>query len=466
MGLFEIDSEGWKTQQKGREPWEFVRELIQNALDTEADIFIRVNTRRRKVTVEDSGQGFEDLSDAYTIFGGDKGEDPTKRGRFGRGLKETVGGAERVMVMTPDGTVEFDVPENERTEHDRTFSGGTRVVMENSEWSKEDMENIKDYVFKLWPPEGQKIIVDLKGGERMERERWEPDHSVRMNLQTVVVDAGVMTHEDRRARVDIKRADKGTGDGRIYEMGIPVSLNEPFPFYVDIQQKVPMAEQRNEPDSDWVKDFRPRLLNVMVDEMSKVDLRQDWVMEALSHYIIRSSTQRKFVDKVLSDDDKPSVLSGSREADDKCRNYGYNVIDGAKLAAGAESAAKLALPDADTKARELSDDNQQYIDPTPAQREFIEFAEGIAEELGYEDVTFETWTIEPVLGEDVPYAECDNGNRKVKLNVFVRDWDEVSADTVGTVVHELSHFDTFGHGKEWYTKLQDNFAELLVERIE
>lgn len=464
-GLFEIDSEGWKAQQKGREPWELVRELLQNALDTGSDVVVKLDTRQRKVIVKNEGGEFSDLSDAYTIFGGDKGSDPTKRGRFGRGLKEAVGGAEKVVVTTTKGRVTFDVPNNERIEDDHTISSGTKVSMKNSEWSKEDFDAIKDYVFKLWPPEGQELALILKNGSHEVRERWEPDLTAEMYLRTVVVDDGVMTQEKRRAEVHLKKAEGGEGDGRVYEMGIPVSLNQPFPFYVDVQQKVPMAEQRNEPDSEYMRRLLPRILNAGIGLLDERELRAEWVTEALNHYKCDTDTQEKWVQRTLVKPDKAgAVVRSGTDADDRCKNYGYQVIDASKLNKGAASAVRNTLPTAKEKAKELHERNETKVEPTEAQREFIEFAQGIAEELDYDGLEFETWLIEPTYEGHYPAA--DHGDGTIRLNTYGRDWTEVNADNLATLVHEISHEHGDGHGKEWYEAMEKNFAELLVNRME
>lgn len=461
MSMFEIDDEGWIKQQKGREPWELVREIIQNALDTESDIVIAVDTRNRKVVVKDNGE-FENLSDAYTIFGGDKGGDPTKRGRFGRGLKEVVGGAEYVSITTIEGRVKFDVKNRERTEDSATTRSGTKVVVRNSEWSKEEMDSIKKYLFKLWPPEGQKIQLDLKGGGLEKRDRWQPQVIATMRMKTVIVENGVMTTEDRRGEVHIRRAENGHGDGRVYEMGIPVAMDQEFPYWVDVQQKIPMAEQRNEPDSQWMNKFKPLLLNAVYDDMSKSDLTASWVEESLASAYCNSGPKEKFAKKVLQDEDKAgTVIRGAEAANDKAKNHGYQALDTSKLSRGARKAARNTFQSAEEVARQIHEAQEERVDPTEAQEEFMAFAKEIAQELGHGHLEFETWEIQPSFNGDMP--EATNAGGRVKLNTIARDWEEVNADTLGSIVHEISHEVGDGHGKDWYMEMESNFAELLME---
>ena len=52
------------------------------------------------VTVEDYGDGVEDLSQFYDLFSGDKQYDPEKRGRFGRGVKEFIGASDETSITS------------------------------------------------------------------------------------------------------------------------------------------------------------------------------------------------------------------------------------------------------------------------------------------------------------------------------------------------------------------------------
>jgi hypothetical protein len=462
MSLFEISDEGFKQENRGREPWELVRELIQNALDTESDVVIKLDTRSRKVIVQNAEDTFDNLEDAYTVFGGDKGDDPTKRGRYGRGLKEAVAGVDRLVVMTTHGRVTFNVTENQRVEDDRTIESGTKIIAENSEWDKDDFDAIKDYIFKLWPPQGQKLVLSLKGGKTTNRARWDPDMTANMRLKTVRYENGQKNYPRRNTSVHIHQAEPNE-DGRIYEMGIPVNLNEDFPFYVDIQQKIPMAEQRNEANSSWVSRFKTKLLNKTYTELTEGQLRHQWVMDALDTYLCDNSVKKHVANTVLKDD-QPRVVSGSKRANDVCRNHGYSILDPQQYSSGLASAAKHTFPSALEKARNLKDNRQEKVDPTDDEQAFIDQAHAIAQELDYTTIDIEMWEIDPDLENgSVTNAAYEDG--VVKLNRLSGiNWTEINQNTLGTLVHELSHHGTRGHSEDWYTTMQSNFATLLAQR--
>jgi hypothetical protein len=129
-------------------------------------------------------------------------------------------------------------------------------------------------------------------------------------------------------------------------------------------------------------------------------------------------------------------------------------------------AAEATFTGAVAKAEELHERNETETEPTPEQREFMEYAGRIAEELGYEEVTFETWQIDPKFNESAPTAETLPGSKIVRLNTNVYDWESVNMETLGTLVHELSHIEESNHGREWYEAMEQNFAKLLMNRGE
>lgn len=461
MPLFDIDDDGWIAQNKGRDPWELVREALQNAMDTESDISVAVNTRKRQVVVKDHGEGFEDLSDAWTVYGGTKGDDPTKRGRFSRGLKELIAGAQTVKVFSTSGSVEFDVIGRERIDLGRTISTGTKVVIENSDWTKDEFDEMKEYLKKIWAPEGTKILYNLQGGSNEKHERYEPDLTREMRLRTVKYVDQQKETPYRNTDVHIKRAEGG--NGRIYEMGIPVKLNCDFPFWVDVQQRIPMANQRNEPDSQWFKKFKTSLLNMVYKNLSGNELREQWVQEALGEFSCNDSVKEYYTQEVVQDDRKAGTVVQSDEAsDDKMRNRGYQVVNPDNYGASAAEAVRHSLPSSKEVAKDQHERNEQRVEPTPEQEEFVEFANEVAETLEHGDVTFEFWNIEPSYEGDCPRAE-HQGDGTIRLNTFNETWEDVNVETLGTLVHEISHEQGFGHNAEWYGEMQRNFAELLVE---
>lgn len=464
MALFEIDDAGWIAQNRGRDPWELLREAVQNALDTGEDVKVAIDSRQRKIIIKNKGEGFNNLSDAWTIFGGDKGSDPTKRGRYGRGLKELVAGAENVKVFSTGGSVEFDVSNRERIDLGRTISEGTKIIAHNSEWSKEQMDNMKEYIFSLWAPENQKILVDLKGGRMQENEREMPDHTCRMRLKTVKVEDGVMHKTRRTTDVHIRKVKEG--DGRLYEMGIPVNMGEEFPFHADVQQKIPMAEQRNEADSAFLERFRVEMLNECYTMLSKKELRAGWVQEALQDFHCDVEVKQHYVEEVVKEAGKKEVVvaSDNQHYNDKARNHGFQVVDTAKMNRGNQKAVRQVCRTADEVAEDLYERTQTPVEPTPEQEAFIEEAEQLAREVGYTGLTFETWEIDPTLDGQNTRAD-HSGDGTIRLNVNELDWETMDASAVGIIGHEIAHERGTGHDRDWYQEMQRILSEWAVSGV-
>ena len=102
-------------------------EALQNAFDERAGQ-VTVELGAEQVVVEDDAEGgIGDERLVYTIFLSDKPDDPTRRGRMGRGLKELLAGMDRATVETVGTTVEFSEEGRRSRENER--ARGTRLVL-------------------------------------------------------------------------------------------------------------------------------------------------------------------------------------------------------------------------------------------------------------------------------------------------------------------------------------------------
>lgn len=109
QGRFAVDSEGFRDQQRSREPFRLVQELVANGFDedttTRVDAHVSFDEKKGRLIVKviDDGDGFERVQDVYTLFSASSRlKDPTKRGRFGLGERflgniHVVGGVSRVI---------------------------------------------------------------------------------------------------------------------------------------------------------------------------------------------------------------------------------------------------------------------------------------------------------------------------------------------------------------------------------
>jgi hypothetical protein len=101
-GWFAIEDCGFIRQRAGRDSVEIAREIIQNAFDLEDATRIEIRIERdgsaARLVGEEDGIGFHDPAQAYTVFLSGKADDPTKRGRKGRGLKGAIAASSSARV--------------------------------------------------------------------------------------------------------------------------------------------------------------------------------------------------------------------------------------------------------------------------------------------------------------------------------------------------------------------------------
>jgi hypothetical protein len=79
------------------------------------------------VVEDDSERGFGDERLVYTVFLSDKQDDPTRRGRMGRGLKELIAAMDAAVVETVGTTIEFDAQGRRSRPNER--KRGTRIEL-------------------------------------------------------------------------------------------------------------------------------------------------------------------------------------------------------------------------------------------------------------------------------------------------------------------------------------------------
>ena len=466
-----IDVQGWISQNRGRNPWELFREVLQNSMDAVeeqgSEIHVQFNSRKREIVVKDDGPGYSELQHAWTVYGGDKGEDPTKRGRFSRGIKETVAGVEFISVKTTSGYVEFHVDhENEdyrrEVDEDVTTEQGTEVTMRNSEWELEEYTEMREYVNELWVPEGMEITVDVAGGSRKDKKHTEPIATYKTSLPTVVVKDGVMDETYRTCEVQVRHM-ISSGDGTVFEMGIPVGEWE-GKYDVNVTQRVPMAEQRNEPDSGFMRSFRRKFVENMLGEITDGELRNDWVVKAIDSAVVDDDIKEEWVSRVMGD---KVVISSDEKSDDKCKQRGYDVVDTNTMGLSKRSVVKDVVQEASEVHSEITKRQEEQIPMTQEQEEWVngmlEMVDGIVDTS---ELSVEMWELGIDPTGNMTKADANRHAKVIRLNANADSWEESTPEAVGTFVHELAHMKCNGHSLKWASEMQRIFSEVLVQEME
>src|ERR1017187_2732734 len=114
-------------------------ELVQNAWDekvTRVEITLSkpISGRSTLSVVDDSPEGFRDLTDAYTMYAESyKKSDPGKRGAFNLGEKFVLALCDKATITSTSGQVVFEGDGRRRTKSHRAigteFNGSLRLTL-------------------------------------------------------------------------------------------------------------------------------------------------------------------------------------------------------------------------------------------------------------------------------------------------------------------------------------------------
>lgn len=485
--MFGVDVDGWVEQNRSRDLYELVREPVQNALDTGSDFDVRVDYGDRSVVVEDyDPAGVEDLSRFYDLFSGSKQYDPEKRGRFGRGVKEFIGATEETVISSTGGTVEFsfdtvydDAVDEYRVEASREVlenkcrSRGTMVYGSNSDWTENDLQRVEEFVSDLWMPRDRELGLETfqPYSEKLITGS-EPDAILENQyLPTIVFEEGVQKEKHRRTPVEVNKT--APGEGGIYELGIPVTSGEEFPFLFNVHQKTPVTERRNELDNSYRSELMRSLLNNRLDLLDDSELEEEYVTQYLSQFSHKTSdeTQQEYISRRFSNDsDELLVYSDStpnmavtwavqRQLPmEKLNEYSRNI----------RGILNNQCPSVQEWFNEQT--SERSIEPveTPEedQEDLIQyFEEDILGRTSADNVNFELAYISEDSEEGQTHATYSPVDQTIYLNALADEWNSPTPVRIGTALHEIGHHETDpdkdGHGPRWYHAVEELSGEVI-----
>ena len=322
---FAVSHEGMREFHAGREPWELLKELVQNAWDeapacTLCTVTIEPNTLtgRTKISVEDDGPGFSNIADAYTLLGNTaKRADPKKRGRFNLGEKEFISVAHWARIATVGTNISFPESGGRNITPNKRVHG--TLITAEMPWSHEQATALTKRLWIFRPSDCRLIVNDT------EVPRREPLTVHRTRMETVLQDFPGDAMRRTRRSTEIHILSPLSEDGSwLYEMGIPIQQIE-TPFDLDVQQKVPMPPNRTEVPTRYTADLCAETLNAMHQLMEEHDFGTAWVKTALndertSADAVRSTIRARYGDKVL-------LLSNDSDANLEAAERGYELIN-------------------------------------------------------------------------------------------------------------------------------------------
>lgn len=284
-GRFAVSESGMRELNGSREPWDLVKELIQNAWDevpyaTECRIIVdpQPDGSTTLVTVEDDGPGFSDIADAYTLMGHTRKRlDPTQRGRFNIGEKDVISVAIAAVIETAHKTVTFP-PDGSRTVADNSRRKGTLVSV-LMPWRRDQSRELVDRLQRFRCTNTRRLFVN----DREVPPR--PAAEIRsISLPTVQQDGPnqPMRTQQRTTDIHLIKPPAGSGERWLYELGIPVQTID-CPWDVDVMQKIPMSQQRDNVSEAYLNRIYAEVLNAGHRRLERGEFDAQWVKRAIEH---------------------------------------------------------------------------------------------------------------------------------------------------------------------------------------
>lgn len=474
---YEVDKDGWfkVIEQKGR--GRILSELIQNAWDEDGvtKVTLDITPIPNKpfstlIITDDSDDGFHDLSHAYTLYAeSKKKDDPNKRGRFNVGEKLFLALCRKASIISTKGTVIFSETGN-RSQNSKKQEKGTTITAE-FRITREQTDEAISYIQTLIPPEN--ITTIINGNILIPRS---PIKTVIEQIPTEIADKEGNLKNTRRKTKIAFYALVGNEIPTLYEMGIPVvELDEGARWHVNINQKIPLNQDRDNVTPAYRKEIMVILANNMYDFLNESDFVNPlWlgVVEdkRVHDRVYQKSFESRFGTKVVAFD------PNDQEANSKAVAEGYIPIYGRQLSKeGWERAKELKLTPSAGK-----------LFPThPA-------ITGIAEPFPLSDWTDAMFFIEKecirlagkLIGNSINFTisnmtDCvacyDRSNKQLSFSVkmlgskwFDKCMTEIKKDRVSIafhsiLIHELAHeYETNHLSENYYNACCDIGAKLAL----
>lgn len=476
MQGFEIDHKAFRAQNVGRPPEHLIREAIQNAFDegpSTVDVTVRPLSARNGVelTVHDNGPGFEDEKEIWTIFASGKRDDPTKRGRLGRGLKELISVANVAVIETRSKRITFRWENGKLSRHVGRIKPvvGTKILATVTCWTRASIGGIVDYLRNFIPPDGTAMFVNGEANRHPQVE-----HTIRCMIPTVAYnEAGVPSEPWRTTNVRLLRP---TGDRWIYEMGIPVERipdEDGFQWSIDVGQRTPLRPERDMLPRSYVHALYAYVANELMDRIPQSELTSLWMEEAVGNHNFEKSTKGKvYVERRFGANAARAIVADPHDRNTTAQQHGVNVVQTAHVSASVRDVIQQHLPTT-AELYPVKCAETRFIPDaewTDGERAFAAFSKWLAAELRL--------TVPNIIILDAPNANCEadtDGSNYIRVNrsgVGTAFFAQPRlAHWLPLIVHELAHRTGNGHDHQFWREVERlageaaEIAHLQPERV-
>lgn len=436
MSWFEVDAEGYRKAIIGRGLSRLLMENVSNAFDANCkmlDVIIKRKARSRlcEVTFEDDGEGFSDIRLAYTFFADtDRRADPTKRGRFTVGEKNVLVMTSKAVIESRNKRLTFDKKGRHKGTLRRPRQGTLVKVLVRM--SIDDEQSVLEKLKQVHVPSG--VTYRVNGSPVLSPV---PIKSFVATFDTPTrTKDGSIRIRSRATEVRLYQgtlSDSGTG-GYLYELGIPVQAIA-CGYDVDIQQKIPLGQERNMVSDRFLQNIYAEVLNAVIDELPEDHAPDAWTKLAVEDSRCRSDTVAKLAKKRFGDE---AVLwSSDTGANERAVGEGYQLISRGTLSEGERERFEEAGLKHSSEVFGAIPGLPENVEPTPAMLNIAEFAKALAREIIERDISVGFYSLR---GADYG-AEYEDGQLHFNVANLGKAWFEkgITHQVVGLIVHEFGH---------------------------
>jgi hypothetical protein len=473
MGMFDLNTKGFRQVFADRSVTRMVQELVANAFDekvSRVDVtFEHLGGQDYRLVVKDnSPNGFEDLRDAYTVFApSKKKDDPSKRGRFCFGEKWVIARCQEVVITTTSGRVIFDVVSDKRSRSPKCTNEGT-VIECRLRTTSDEYNKACQQVRQIIVP--QQIALTFNGDLLPSRE---PVRFTEATLPTEFSDAsGNLRRTERKTRIDIYPVAEGEV-ASLFELGIPV-VETGDVFHYDVRQRIPLPINRNNVHPSYLKRLRGAVLDVTADLLTPEQAANKGVTDGIA----AAMPQARVAVMTARFGEKRYVTDFNREAGGELFAEGHTPVPPNTFDAESWKAIKEA--GAIQSANQLRP--KHYVNSIPFPQEqlttsmqkFRQFAELVCQLTLGKSIASWHWTDNPTASNSASCGPEGEAAIRLAFNVGVLgpEWfseqPATSERNIDLLIHELGHHDgaldcTREHASEM-TAIAAKLAVLMLTR--
>ena len=436
---YDVDDEGFGTQQREIGTSRLVGELISNAFDEVAvkNVFVEIRKHGNivHVKVNDDGNGFRDKKEITTLFAPSyKRDNPELRGRYNLGDKQFFSVSEDGYVKTGNWVINFKKKGREEKRVSKAIKGVE--IFGRIEDTKKTMSEILSYLEKTLVPVGKSLFINDE--EVVPRK---PIKVFEASLKTMVAPNPKSPLAERIRNTKVEIYETTSEKAWLFEMGIAVQEID-MKWDVNVLQKIPQAPTRDVVRASYLKSLYTKVLENCRMLVEEEDTGETWISQALENS--NKETTSEVLEKKYGTN-KIAIYSKSDEsANLRAEDAGFKVVRGAELSREMKSnmRSQEMLVDASRAFGSISWEIQLPAQRTDPMEFYAKVCKAVAKDVINKDIDVKFVTTEQTnelaqFGHSTLYWNVAHIERCTgKSNSFD---DPANPFLLGILIHELAH---------------------------